>query len=81
MIDTSAMTDLAQAELNLGKAKSDTHAEFVEPEDTSFVEKEHGEYEMTVLNFSRCNGAFMLPYEFRAKEMSTRRKYSQTIFG
>jgi hypothetical protein len=69
MIDTSAMTNLAQAELNLSKTKLDTHVEFVEPEDTSFVEKEHGEYEMTVLDFSRCKGAFMLPFEFRAKEV------------
>jgi hypothetical protein len=69
MIDTSAMTDLAQAELNLGKAKSDTHAEFVNPVDTSFVEQEHGECETMVLDFSRCKGAFMLAYEFRAKEI------------
>jgi hypothetical protein len=43
MADMLAMTDLVRAELNLGKAKSDTHAEFVNPVDTSFVEKEYGE--------------------------------------
>jgi hypothetical protein len=69
MIATSATTDLVQAELNLGKAKSDAHAEFVNPVDTSFVEQEHGECETAVLDFSSCEGAFMLPYEFRAKEI------------
>jgi hypothetical protein len=48
----------------LGKAKSDTHAEFINPVDTSFVEQE-----TTVLDFFGCKGAFMLPYEFRAKEI------------
>jgi hypothetical protein len=67
MIATSATIDLVQAELNLGKVKSNTRAEFVNPVDTSFVEQEHGECETTVLDFSRCEGAFMLPYEFRAK--------------
>jgi hypothetical protein len=69
MIATSATTDLVQAGLNLGKAKSDTHAEFVKPVDTSFVEQEHGECETAVLDFSRCEGAFMLPYELCAKEI------------
>jgi hypothetical protein len=69
MVDTSATTDLVQAELNFGKAKSDTHAEFVNPVDTSFAEQEHGECETSVLDFSRCEGAFMLPYEFCAKEI------------
>jgi hypothetical protein len=57
MVDTSSMTDLFQAELNLSKAKSDTHTEFVNPVDTSFVEQE-----TTVLDFFGCKGAFMLPY-------------------
>jgi hypothetical protein len=69
MIATSATTDLVQVELNLGKAKLDTHAEFVNPIDTSFIEQEHGECETMVLDFSRCKGAFMLPYEFRAKKL------------
>jgi hypothetical protein len=59
MVDTSSTTDLVQAELNLSKAKSDTHTEFVNPVDTSFVEQE-----TTVLDFSGCKGAFMLPFEF-----------------
>jgi hypothetical protein len=62
-------TDLVQGELKLGKSKSGTQAEFVSPIDTSFVEQEHGECETMVLDFSRCKGAFMLPYEFRAKEI------------
>jgi hypothetical protein len=64
MVDTSSMTDLVQAELKLSKAKSDTHTEFVNPVDTSFVEQE-----TMMLDFSECKGAFMLPYEFRAKEI------------
>jgi hypothetical protein len=69
MIDTSTTTDLVQAKLNLGKAKSDTHTEFVKVVDTSFVEQEHGECETIVLDFSGCKEPFMLPYEFRAKEV------------
>jgi hypothetical protein len=69
MISMSVTTDLVQAELNLGKAKSDTHAEFVNLVDTSFVEQEYGECETAVLDFSGCKGAYMLPYEFRAKEI------------
>jgi hypothetical protein len=68
MIDMSIMIDLVEGK-NLGKAKSDTHTEFVNPIDTSFVEQEHGERETTVLDFSGCKGAFMLPSEFRAKEI------------
>jgi hypothetical protein len=64
MADMSATTDLVRAELNLGKAKLDTHAEFINPVDTSFIEQE-----TTVLDFSGCKGAFMLPYEFCAKEI------------
>jgi hypothetical protein len=64
MVDTSSSTDLVQVELNLSKAKSDTHTEFVNPVDTSFVEQE-----TMVLDFSGCKGAFMLPHEFRAKEI------------
>jgi hypothetical protein len=63
MIGTSATTDLVQAQLNFGKAKSDTHAEFVNLVDTSFVEQEHSECETMVLDFSGCKEAFMLPYE------------------
>jgi hypothetical protein len=62
-------TDLVEAELKLGKSKSGTHAEFVNPIDTSFVEQEHGLRETAVLDFSGCKGAFMLPSEFRAKEI------------
>jgi hypothetical protein len=43
---------------------SDTHTEFFNPVDTNFVEQE-----TTVLDFSGCKGAFMLPSEFRAKEI------------
>jgi hypothetical protein len=46
MVETSSTTDLVQAELNLSKAKSYTHTEFVNPVDTSFVEQE-----TTVLDF------------------------------
>jgi hypothetical protein len=84
MVDTSATTDLVQDELNLGKAKSDTHAEFVNPIDTSFVEQEYGECEIAVLDFSGCKGAYMLLYKFCAKEIDEHpqnKKYSQTIFG
>ena len=45
MINKCIATDLVEAELNLGKSKSDTHAEFL------------------------CKGTYMLPYEFRAKEI------------
>jgi hypothetical protein len=45
-------------------AKFDTHAEFVNRVDIGFVEQE-----TTVLDFSGCKGAFMLPYEFRTKEI------------
>jgi hypothetical protein len=69
MDDTSAATDLVQAKLNFGKAKSDTHAEFVNPVDTSFAEQEHGESEIATLDFSGCKGSYVLPYEFRAKEI------------
>jgi hypothetical protein len=69
MIDTSTTTDLVQAELNLDKAKSNTQAKFVKLVDTSFVEKEYGKCETAVLDFSRCKEPFMLPYEFRAKEI------------
>jgi hypothetical protein len=69
MIDTSTTTDLVQAKLNFGKSKSDTQTEFVKTVDKSFVEQEHGECETTVLDFSGCKGPFMLPYEFRAKEI------------
>jgi hypothetical protein len=51
-IDTSVTNDLVEAELNLGKAKLDRHAEFVKPVDTSCVEQEHGECKITVLDFS-----------------------------
>jgi hypothetical protein len=68
MIDMSVTTDLVEDE-NLGKAKSDTHAEFVNPIDTSFVEQEHGECETAMLDFSGCKGSYVLPYEFRAKEI------------
>jgi hypothetical protein len=68
MIDMSVTTDLVEGKY-LGKAKSDTHTEFVNPIDTSFVEQEHDEHETTVLDFSRCKGDFMLPSEFRAKEI------------
>jgi hypothetical protein len=68
MIDMSVMTDLVEGK-NLGKAKSDTHTEFVNLIDTSFVEQEHRERETMVLDFSGCKGAFMLPSEFRAKEI------------
>jgi hypothetical protein len=68
MIDMSVTTDLVEGKY-LGKAKSDTHTEFVNPIDTSFVEQEHGERETTVLDFFGCKGAFMPPSEFRAKEI------------
>jgi hypothetical protein len=64
----SVTADLVEGKY-LGKAKSDTHTEFVNPIDTSFVEQEHGERETTVLDFFGCMGAFMLPSEFRAKEI------------
>jgi hypothetical protein len=64
---TSVTSDLFEAEL--GKAKSDTKAEFVKSVDTNFIEQEHDEFEIAMLDFSGCKGPFMLPYEFRAKEI------------
>jgi hypothetical protein len=58
----------------LGKAKSDTKVEFVKLGDTSFVDKEHDRCETTILDFSGCKGPFMLPYEFRAKEIDEHRQ-------
>jgi hypothetical protein len=62
-------TDLVQGELKLGKSKSGTQAKFVSPIVTSFIEQEYGECETTVLDFSGCKAAYMLSYEFRAKEI------------
>ena len=45
MVNTCVAADLVEAELNLGRDKSDTHAKFL------------------------CKGTYMLPYEFRAKEI------------
>jgi len=53
------------------KAESNaTCAESTDSKEASFIEQEHGKLsERTVLNFSGCKGAYMLPYEFRAKEI------------
>ena len=52
------------------KAESkSTCAESMESKEASFVEQEHGECETTVLDFSGCKGVYLLPYEFRAKEI------------
>ena len=52
------------------KAESEsTCAESIESKEASFVEQEHGECETTVLDFSGCKGAYLLPYELRAKEI------------
>jgi hypothetical protein len=54
-----------------GKAESkSTCAESNESKEASFIQQEHGKLSKTVvLDFSGCKGAYLLPYEFCAKEV------------
>jgi hypothetical protein len=54
-----------------GKAESkSTCAESNESKEASFIQQEHGKLSKTaMLDFSGCKGAYLLPYEFCAKEV------------
>ena len=63
-IDLADMADLAEAETRIsGNVESDTQAESIEPTEEKFVKPEHGKRrESAVLDFSGCEGAYLLPY-------------------
>ena len=46
-------------------------AEPIDSKEASFIDQEHGGKlsKTAVLDFSGCKGAYLLPYEFRAKEI------------
>lgn len=65
-----AVSGLMEAEsIDSGNPKSDIHIEFVKPAETNSVEQEHGKQRRSaMLDFSGCEGSYVLPYEFRAKD-------------
>jgi hypothetical protein len=62
-------TSIINSVIEEAESKS-TSDEPIESKEASFVDQEHVQSsKTTVLDFYGCKGAYMLPYEFRTKEI------------